>query len=75
MAEGRAAPMPQSPPNPPQINHLFRKPRRVSVSLPQQVVNDLVEMADQQGRSLSNIAAFLLETRLREIQSDNRYHL
>jgi hypothetical protein len=38
-------------------------------------MDDLVEMADQQGRSLSNIAAFLLETRLREIQSDNRYHL
>ncbi len=45
----------------------------MSVSVPQQVMDELIEMADQQGRSLSNIAAFLLETRLRELQSDPRY--
>jgi hypothetical protein len=38
-------------------------------------MDELVELATVQGRSISNIAAFLLETRLREMQSDPRYQI
>lgn len=39
----------------------FRAPRRVSVTLPYAVYAVLVSTSDEQGRSLSNYAAHLLE--------------
>jgi hypothetical protein len=42
----------------------FRKPRRISVTLNEQLYQRLLRDSDQQGRSLSNYAAFLLENAL-----------
>jgi len=43
---------------------LPRKPRRLTITVSAQVYQRLVEDSDQQGRSLSNYAAYMLETGL-----------
>lgn len=43
----------------------FRSPRRVTITLPFATYTELQQRADDEGRSLSNLAAFLLETSLR----------
>jgi hypothetical protein len=43
---------------------LFRKPRRVSVTLPDATAQQLTERSLLEGRSLSNLAAVLLEKEL-----------
>lgn len=42
----------------------FRSPRRVTVTLPLQTYEQLQLRCDSEGRSLSNLAAFLLEMAL-----------
>jgi hypothetical protein len=42
----------------------FRKPRRLSVTINEQLYKRLLQDSDHQGRSLSNYAAFLLENAL-----------
>ena len=44
----------------------FRSPRRVTVTLAQQTYEHLLQRSDCEGRSLSNLAAFLLELGLRQ---------
>ncbi len=44
----------------------FRKPRRLTITVSHHVFEALVEFSDQQGRSISNYAAFLLETGLQQ---------
>jgi hypothetical protein len=39
----------------------FRKPRRISITIPDHIYQLLLERSKQQGRSISNLAAFLLE--------------
>ncbi len=39
-------------------------PRRISVTIPSKLYRQLVERSDREGRSLSNLVAFLLETAL-----------
>lgn len=39
----------------------FRAPRRISITIPHAVYDHLLSVSDQQGRSLSNYAAHLLE--------------
>jgi len=56
-AEGQAIPV---------IRPAFRSPRRVTITLPFMTYQDLQERADGEGRSLSNLAAFLLESSLQE---------
>lgn len=46
------------------IRPAFRSPRRVTITLPFATYQDLQERADGEGRSLSNLAAFLLESSL-----------
>ena len=41
-----------------------RKPRRVSITVSQTVIDRLQSLSDEQGRSTSNLAAYLLETAL-----------
>lgn len=65
--------MPQPPRKPPLIPIMQRKTKRASVSLPYGVMEELTRTADNQGCSLSNVIAFLLEARLREMQGDPRY--
>lgn len=48
-----------------QLAPSFRSPRRVTVTLPQQTYEQLLQRSDCEGRSLSNLAAFLLEMGLR----------
>jgi CopG-like RHH_1 or ribbon-helix-helix domain, RHH_5 len=40
--------------------------KRINVTLPDSVVNELEQWADIQGRSLANLAAFLLESSLNQ---------
>jgi hypothetical protein len=42
----------------------FRYPRRLTITLPQSIYHQLVERSDWEGRSMSNLAAYLLETSL-----------
>jgi hypothetical protein len=44
------------PPNP-----AIRSPRRITITVPYQLYERLVERSNREGRSLSNLAAFLLE--------------
>ena len=46
------------------MSTVFRKPRRLTITVSQHVMERLQHSSDQQGRSLSNYAAFLLETAL-----------
>ena len=43
----------------------FRNPRRITITLPYQVACSLQERCDDEGRSLSNLAAFLIESSLK----------
>jgi hypothetical protein len=50
---------------------VFRSPRRVTITLPYNVYEHLLAKSDEEGRSLSNLAAFALESslsKLKEIQ-------
>ena len=52
----------------PAIRPAFRSPRRVTITLPYMTYQDLQARADGEGRSLSNLAAFLLESSLHDEQ-------
>jgi len=39
----------------------FRSPKRITITVPYQIYQNLTERSDREGRSLSNLAAFLLE--------------
>lgn len=43
------------------VRPLFRKPRRITITIPDQAYRSLLERSNRQGRSISNLAAFLLE--------------
>jgi hypothetical protein len=45
-----------------------RAPRRISITLPLLPYERLLKRSDWEGRSLSNLAAFLLEQALNEIE-------
>ena len=45
----------------------FRAPRRVTITIPWSTYSDLLLRADHQGRSLSSLAAFLLELQLQSL--------
>ena len=49
--------------------HAFRSLKRVSITIPHCTHQRLLEISDQQGRSLSNLAAYLLESALAEDQA------
>ena len=48
-----------------ELQPAFRSPRRVTITLPWAPFVDLQVRADGEGRSLSNLAAFLLESALK----------
>ena len=39
----------------------LRKPKRITITIPQAVYERLEELSSKDGRSMSNLAAFLLE--------------
>lgn len=45
----------------PELSRMQRTPQRVSITLNWQLHQRLLERSDQEGRSLSNLAAHLLE--------------
>jgi hypothetical protein len=45
----------------PGFEHLSRKPQRITITLSWAVLNRLQQRSDAEGRSLSNLAAHLLE--------------
>ena len=49
---------------------IFRKPRRLTITVSQHVLERLHRNSDEQGRSLSNYAAFLLESALQAAAPD-----
>jgi len=49
----------------PMVQPAFRSPRRVTITLSFSTFEDLQGRADGEGRSLSNLAAFLLESALK----------
>ncbi|MFN9693780.1 MAG: ribbon-helix-helix domain-containing protein [Synechococcaceae cyanobacterium] len=42
----------------------FRTPRRITITIPNGVYEELIRRSNQEGRSLSNLAAFLIEKTL-----------
>jgi hypothetical protein len=48
-------------PSAPASNLLMRKPQRICATLPWHLLERLQKRADLEGRSLSNLVAFLLE--------------
>jgi hypothetical protein len=53
------------PPVPQELSTLQRRPRRISVTLNQATFERLQAMSDEQGRSLSNLCAYVLEAATR----------
>ncbi len=47
----------------------FLRPVRVTITIPYNAYQSLIERSNEQGRSLSNLAAYLLETSLQAIHS------
>lgn len=48
----------------------FRSPKRITITVPYGAYQSLLARSEQEGRSLSNLAAFLLESVLGERRSD-----
>jgi hypothetical protein len=48
------------------FNQMFRSPTRISITLPYNTYQELIRKSDDEGRSMSNLAAFLLEVMLRK---------
>lgn len=46
------------------MHSVFKAPRRISVTVPCAIYDRLVEKSDDEGRSISNLAAYLLEAAL-----------
>jgi hypothetical protein len=48
----------------PTTSSRFRAPQRISITLPQHVFEALIDRSAEEGRSLSNLSAYLLECSL-----------
>lgn len=53
---------------------LFRKSRRISITVSEKVYTALSSKSDAEGRSLSNLAAFLLEKAILEAERKTTSH-
>ena len=51
---------------------LQRQPRRISITLSFHVHEELLKRSEEEGRSVSNLCAFLLEDALRDQQRDGQ---
>jgi hypothetical protein len=52
---------------------VFRKARRITITLPQSAFLALQDRSDHEGRSLSNLAAYLLESSLDRPENQRLY--
>lgn len=48
------------------ISYMTRKPRRMTITLSDKTFRQLQDRSDSEGRSMSNLSAFLLEQALQE---------
>lgn len=53
-------------------SRLTRKPVRITITVPESVYDGLLQVSDNQGRSLSNLASHLLEAALPDRQYEVR---
>ena len=61
------APKTMLSPNPPaNLQVTFRKPVRITITVPHSTHSALEDRSDQEGRSLSNLAAYILENALKD---------
>ena len=44
------------------MSAIFKTPKRISITIPNEIHRLLLERSDLEGRSLSNLAAYLLES-------------
>lgn len=49
---------------PPSLSNVQRSTQRLTITIPQSVAKQLIARADYEGRSASNLAAYLLESAL-----------
>jgi len=49
-----------------QTQHSFRAPKRLTITVPHVLMEALIQRSSVEGRSLSNLAAYLLELSLNE---------
>lgn len=49
------------------FSRITRKPRRVTISMPDKIFCQLIERSQTEGRSMSNLSAFLLEQALSDM--------
>jgi hypothetical protein len=50
---------------PPSLQVSFRKPVRITITVPHSTHSALADRSDKEGRSLSNLAAYILENALK----------
>ncbi|MFN5193535.1 MAG: ribbon-helix-helix domain-containing protein [Cyanobacteriota bacterium] len=53
---------------------VFRAPRRITITIPYSTYQSLVERSGEEGRSLSNLAAYLLENHLQARSGNGANH-
>ena len=51
---------------------VLKAPRRITITIPHSTFEHLIQRSDEQGRSLSNLAAYMLERSCQEIT--DRHH-
>ena len=56
-----------------QISQLKNVSKRVFITIPDAVFDDLEDWADQQGRANANLAAFLVETAVRKAKERGEF--
>lgn len=54
----------ESQPLMPVVRHSFRTPKRLTITVPQALMEAMIQRSSAEGRSLSNLAAYLLEQSL-----------
>ena len=50
---------------------VLKAPRRITITIPHSTFEHLIQRSDEQGRSLSNLAAYMLERGCEEITDRN----
>ena len=52
------------------LSPLFRKPQRISVTVSYRLYTELIERSQREGRSVSNLASFLLEEGIQRLEAE-----
>ena len=56
------------------MNAIFKTPKRISITIPNEIHRLQLERSDLEGRSLSNLAAYLLESSISGSNGTNGSH-